>query len=162
METAHKPYLRTGGRHRRQPQPRPAHQPLTPSPGILSDGETSAEEIHETVGRGGANTAAAAAVLGGRVHFYCAVGHDELGGRLVRFMEGMGVTMRAAVKPVTTGHSVALTWDTHQRHLVSSLPNTRLLEEADIDLKALRRGGCAAEAARRRPPQDGWKSRPSP
>jgi sugar/nucleoside kinase (ribokinase family) len=116
--------------------------PITPSAAILADGETSAERITETVGGGGANTAAAAAVLGGRAHFCCAIGRDELGRRLVGFLESMGVAMHPAVKPVATGRSLALTWDTHQRHFVSSLPNTHLLEETDVDLEALRRYGC--------------------
>ena len=40
------------------------------------------------------------------------------------------------------GRSIALTWDTHQRHFVSSLPNNALLEEVDIDLDALAKAGC--------------------
>jgi len=116
--------------------------PLVPSPGILADGETSAETITETVGGGGANTAAAIAALGGRAHFCCAIGDDDLGARLVRFLEGIGVGMHPAAKPVPTGRSLALTWSTHQRHFVSSLPNTHLLEEADVDLSLLVRHGC--------------------
>lgn len=116
--------------------------PISPSAAILADGETSAERITETVGGGGANTAAAVAVLGGHAHFCCAIGDDELGRRLVGFLEGMGVEMHPAVKPVATGRSLALTWDTHQRHFVSSLPNTHLLEEGDVDLEALCRRGC--------------------
>jgi sugar/nucleoside kinase (ribokinase family) len=116
--------------------------PISPSPAILSDGETSAEQIVETVGGGGANTAAALAALGGKPSFCCAVGGDELGRRLVRFLEAQGVQVHAAVKNVPTGRSLALTWDTHQRHFVSSLPNTHLLEEADVDLAKLLRRGC--------------------
>ena len=116
--------------------------PISPSPAILADGETSAERIMETVGGGGANTSAAIAALGGTAHFCCAIGGDELGRRLVRFLEGVGVRMHPAVKPVPTGRSLALTWDTHQRHFVSSLPNTHLLEAADVDLGLLARAGC--------------------
>ncbi len=116
--------------------------PIPPSPSILSDGETSAERIVETVGGGGANTAAAISALGGRPHFCCAVGNDELGQRLVRFLEARGVCVHPAVKEVPTGHSLALTWTTHQRHFVSSLPNTHLLEESDVDVQMLVRHGC--------------------
>jgi hypothetical protein len=51
------------------------------------------------------------------------------------------VTVHAAVKPVPTGRSLALAWDTHRRHFVSSLPNARLLSEADVDVEALARAG---------------------
>jgi sugar/nucleoside kinase (ribokinase family) len=116
--------------------------PIFNSDSILKDGETSIDEIYESVGGGGANTATAVALMGGLAHFCCAIGDDELGKRLCRFMEGIGVRVHAAIKPVATGRSVALTWNNHQRHFVSSLPNTRLLDELDIDLEALRNVGC--------------------
>jgi sugar/nucleoside kinase (ribokinase family) len=116
--------------------------PIPSSAAVTADGETSVSEIDESVGGGGANTAAAAALMGGRPHLCCALGSDELGRRLRGFLEGLGVRVHAAVKPVATGRSIALTWETHHRHFVSSLPNTRLLEEADIDLEALHRYGC--------------------
>jgi sugar/nucleoside kinase (ribokinase family) len=116
--------------------------PIPSSVELISDGETSVSEIDESVGGGAANTAAAAALMGGEPHLCCAVGADELGVRLCRFLEGLGVRVHPAVKPVATGRSIALTWESHHRHFVSSLPNTRLLEEADIDLEALRRAGC--------------------
>lgn len=114
-----------------------------PSSAVLSlDGETSVARIDESVGGGGANTAAAVALMSGKAHLCCAVGSDVLGARLCRFLEGLGVIVHAAVKPVPTGRSIALTWESHHRHFVSSLPNTRLLEESDIDLPALIRAGC--------------------
>ena len=116
--------------------------PIPASEGILRDGETSIASIYETVGGGGANTAVAAAIMGGQVHFCCPVGQDALGQRLVTFLQGLGVQVHAAWKPVSTGRSIALTWNTHQRHFVSSLPNNALLEEADIDLDALAQAGC--------------------
>jgi sugar/nucleoside kinase (ribokinase family) len=116
--------------------------PIPASPGILADGETSIEQVYETVGGGGANTALASALMGGQVHFCCPVGQDSLGRRLVGFLQRMGVQVHPAYKPVATGRSIALTWDTHQRHFVSSLPNNALLEEADIDLDALAGAGC--------------------
>ena len=116
--------------------------PIPAVSGILCDGETSVASIYETVGGGGANTAVAAAIMGGRVHFCCPVGQDALGRRLVAFLQSVGVEVHAAWKAVATGRSIALTWDTHQRHFVSSLPNNALLEEADIDLDALAKAGC--------------------
>jgi sugar/nucleoside kinase (ribokinase family) len=116
--------------------------PIPSSVTLSSDGETSVTEIDESVGGGGANTAAAVALMSGEAHLCCAVGADELGRRLCRFLEGLGVRVHPAVKPVATGRSIALTWESHQRHFVSSLPNTRLLREADIDLEALIRAGC--------------------
>jgi sugar/nucleoside kinase (ribokinase family) len=116
--------------------------PIASSHAVLNDGETSVEEIFEAVGGGGAATAAAVAMMGGQAYFCCSIGHDELGRRLSGFLKGIGVHVSAAVKPVATGRSVALTWDTHHRHFMSSLPNARLLEESDIDLEALRRKGC--------------------
>ncbi len=116
--------------------------PIVSSEAILSDGETSIGEIYESAGGGGANTATAVATMGGQAHFCCVIGNDGLGRRLSGFLEGRGVHVHAVTKPVATGRSIALTWDTHQRHFVSSLPNTRLLEESDIDLERLRRAGC--------------------
>jgi fructokinase len=116
--------------------------PVPSSDAILKDGETGIETIHESVGGGGAATAAAIAMMGGQAHFCCSIGHDERGRRLLGFMQGIGVHVHASIKPVTTGLSIALTWDTHQRHFVSSLPNTRLLEESDVDFEVLRLKGC--------------------
>jgi sugar/nucleoside kinase (ribokinase family) len=116
--------------------------PIPSSAVLTADGETSVTEIDESVGGGAANTAAAVALMGGVPHLCCAVGADELGARLCRFLEGLGVRVHPAVKSGATGRSIALTWESHHRHFVSSLPNTRLLEEADIDLVALSRAGC--------------------
>jgi sugar/nucleoside kinase (ribokinase family) len=116
--------------------------PIASSNAIMEDGETGIEMIHESVGGGGAATASAIAMMGGEAHFCCGIGDDERGRRLRDFMKGIGVHIHESIKPVATGLSIALTWDTHQRHFVSSLPNTRLLEESDVDLETLRRAGC--------------------
>jgi sugar/nucleoside kinase (ribokinase family) len=116
--------------------------PIAQSEGIFSDGETGVEAIYESLGGGGANTAIAAALMGGDVHFCCAVGRDELGRRLCEFLERHRVHVRPALKPAATGRSIALTWITHQRHFLSSLPHARLLEETDIDLDQLSGAGC--------------------
>ncbi len=116
--------------------------PIPRSAGVRKDGETSVADIYESLGGGAANTAIAGALMGGKVHLCCAVGQDDLGRRLCAFLEARGVRVRAALKPVPTGRSIALTWEDHHRHFLSSLPHARLLEESDIDLDELRRAGC--------------------
>jgi sugar/nucleoside kinase (ribokinase family) len=49
---------------------------------LFKDGETSVPSIIETIGGGGANSACAAAALGGSVRFVGKVGSDALGARL--------------------------------------------------------------------------------
>ena len=52
------------------------------STGILRDGETGVSSVRETIGGGGANSACAAAALGGDVRFVGKLGMDPLGERL--------------------------------------------------------------------------------
>jgi sugar/nucleoside kinase (ribokinase family) len=101
-------------------------------------------QIQETIGGGGANTAVAAALMGGQAHFCGCVGDDELGRRLTGRMRELGVFTHVAVKPVATGRSIGLCWNNHQRHFISSLPNNACLGEADIDGEALLAAGCRA------------------
>jgi len=115
---------------------------LPATPALFADGETSAAEIYESLGGGGANTAVAAAQLGGRVHFCGCVGEDPLGRRLEQALEQFGVIAHLRRKPVATGRSIALTWDNHHRHFVSSLANNRALTAADVDVAGLARSGC--------------------
>src|SRR5690349_8139218 len=51
---------------------------------LLRDGESSVDSIRETIGGGGANSAFAAAALGGRIAFVGKVGDDALGARIDR------------------------------------------------------------------------------
>jgi len=111
-------------------------------PGIMADGETSIEEIYETVGGGGANTAAAAAIMGARVHFTGCVGDDDAGRRLVRHLRSLGVTPHVTTVPVPTGRSIALSWDNGHRHFISSLPNTARLDLQSVDVAALAKADC--------------------
>jgi sugar/nucleoside kinase (ribokinase family) len=115
---------------------------LPATPALFADGETSAAEIYESLGGGGANTAVAAAQLGGRVHFCGCVGEDALGQRLEQALEQFGVIAHLRRKAAATGRSIALTWDNHHRHFVSSLANNRALTAADVDVAALARAGC--------------------
>jgi sugar/nucleoside kinase (ribokinase family) len=110
--------------------------------GVLADGETSIEEIYETLGGGGANTAVAAAALGGRVYLVGCLGNDNLGGRLIAALRQFGVTPMVAQKAVPTGRSLALTWDNHHRHFISSLPNAAELRLQDVPVAELARLGC--------------------
>ena len=73
--------------------------PLPASPAILADGETSAAEIYETIGGGGANTAVAAAAMGGRMHFCGCIGGDALGDHLAWYLKHLGITTHLAAKP---------------------------------------------------------------
>jgi sugar/nucleoside kinase (ribokinase family) len=110
--------------------------------GIMADGETSVREIYESLGGGGANTALAAAHLGGRVHFFGCVGSDELGDRLEASLLEYGIAPHLTRKPTVTGRSINLNWDNGCRHFVSSLPNNRLLTFEDIDMDRLIGSGC--------------------
>lgn len=116
--------------------------PIPADPRVLTDGETSLDEVYETLGGGGANTAVAAAKMGGDVHFCGAIGSDALGQRLKDFLGRCGVKPRLAVKNAPTGRSLALNWSHHQRHFLSCLPSSLLLRRDDIDIAALAAGGC--------------------
>jgi len=116
--------------------------PLPAGPAVLADGETSVGEIYETLGGGGANTAAAAARMGGHVHFCGAIGKDALAKRLADFLDRCAVKPHLAAKDVPTGRSLALNWSHHQRHFLSCLPSSLLLQRADIDIASLAAAGC--------------------
>jgi sugar/nucleoside kinase (ribokinase family) len=109
---------------------------------IFEDGETSASEIYETLGGGGANTALAVSMLGGSVHFFGCVGNDELGRRLELALVARGISPHLAVKGTATGRSLALHWDNGHRHFLSSLPNNRAMALEDIDLATLQASSC--------------------
>lgn len=116
--------------------------PIRASTDVLHDGETAVAAIWEALGGGGANTALAAARLGGNVHFCGCVGRDELGRKLRRHLEQFGAATHLVEKVAPTGRSLALTWDNQQRHFISCLPASALLEEQDVDVEALARAGC--------------------
>jgi sugar/nucleoside kinase (ribokinase family) len=116
--------------------------PIPAGPAVLRDGETSVAEIYETLGGGAANTAAAAAALGGRVQLCACVGDDALGRRLEEHLRKIGVVTRLIRKPEPTGRSIALNWDNHQRHFLSCLPSSLQLSAEDVDLAGMREAGC--------------------
>ena len=116
--------------------------PIPASPDLFSDGETSVREIYESIGGGGANTAVAAARMGGCVHFWGCTGSDGLGSRLEAALRTCGVVPHLQRKPVATGRSINLNWDRGTRHFVSSLPNNRVMTFEDSDVDALVEAGC--------------------
>lgn len=116
--------------------------PIRTTDAVLRDGETSVAEIYEAVGGGGANTALAAARLGNRVHFCGTIGRDEWGRRLRHHLEKCGVIPHLTEKEAPTGRSIALAWDTNQRHFLSWLPSSAMLETSDIEIEALAKAGC--------------------
>jgi len=115
--------------------------PIPAEERLFSDGETSIAEIYDSIGGGGANTAVAAATMGGRVALCAAIGDDALGERLRAYLVARRVEPLLAVKPARTGRSLALNWDRRQRHFFSCLPSSLLLDAADVDLAALAAGG---------------------
>ena len=117
--------------------------PISGGAAILSDGETAAESITETIGGGGANAAFAAAALGGRVAFLGKVGDDELGRRLQARLEKSGVLARLVRdRENPTGTSIAMAYDSGHRHFISHLPSSRTLRFEDLNLNFA--NGCGA------------------
>lgn len=108
------------------------------SAGILADGETTIAGVAETIGGGGANSACVAAALGATVRFVGKTGDDALGTQLGLALQRRGVDARLARDDRhPTGTTVALGFNTGQRHFLSALPNNRSLEFGDLDLSAL-------------------------
>jgi len=112
--------------------------PFAADEGLFRDGETSVSSIVETLGGGGANSACAAAALGAQATLLAKVGADALGRRLQETLYRHGVRTALARDPVQpTGTSLGLTFASGQRHFLSSLPASRALAFADLDLAAL-------------------------
>src|SRR5438105_2484499 len=109
-------------------------QNVPASSGLFDDGETSISAVIETIGGGGANSACAAAALGGKVHFVGKIGGDALGDRLRIALEKHGVRpwLNRSIE-CATGTSVALGFTTGQRHFLSCLPNNESLAFEDLD-----------------------------
>ena len=114
---------------------------LPPGEYLFADGETSVAAIGETIGGGGANSAFAAASLGARVAFLGKVGADALGNRLERTLTRHGVSAHLArTKDHASGTSIALSFESGQRHFISCLPASAALTFGDVDAAAL--AGC--------------------
>ena len=106
---------------------------------LFEDGETSVEFIRETLGGGGANSAAFAALLGAHVRLVAKIGRDALGARLARELEQRGVRpLLARHDSQPTGTSINLVYSTGRRHFVSCLPASATLAFDDVPPAALR------------------------
>jgi sugar/nucleoside kinase (ribokinase family) len=112
--------------------------PFSPGAYLFEDGETSLAAISETIGGGGANSAAIAAALGAESSLIGQVGDDELGCRLEQALIRARVRChlhRAA--NVTTGTTINLVYDTGRRHFLSCHPNNAALAFETLDLAPL-------------------------
>jgi sugar/nucleoside kinase (ribokinase family) len=116
--------------------------PIAAEESLLRDGETSVEEIYESIGGGGALTAVAAARMGSAVSFCGAIGEDPLGHRLQSALQKHSVKPHLITKPAATGKSIALNLANGHRHFLSYLPSEALLEAMDVNLDALCGDGC--------------------
>lgn len=112
--------------------------PLDTGGHLFTDGESPVAAIAETIGGGGANSAFTAAALGARTTFLGKTGADGLGERLVRTLKQHGITDCLARDPGhPSGTSIALNYTSGHRHFLSSLPASRALAFADLNLAAL-------------------------
>jgi len=112
--------------------------PLRPGEYLFHDGETSLDGVSETIGGGGANSAAIAATLGAQATFIGQIGADTLGDRLEAALRRHGVACALHRTPEQrTGTTVNLVFDTGERHFLSCLPNNETLSFSALDLTAL-------------------------
>src|SRR5207248_2512366 len=112
--------------------------PLPPGDYLLHDGETPISGVWETVGGGGANSAAIAANLGARARFAGVIGDDELGERLRQALEKSKVRcFLHRARDLTTGTTVNLVYASGERHFLSCHPNNRALCFENLDSAAL-------------------------
>jgi sugar/nucleoside kinase (ribokinase family) len=112
--------------------------PIQPGDYLFADGETSVADISETIGGGGANSAAIAARLGAGGAFSGQVGDDETGRRLEQALTRAGVRCHLSKVPgLPTGSTVNLVFDTGQRHFLSCHPNNAALAFEALDLAPL-------------------------
>lgn len=112
--------------------------PLPSGDYLFRDGETPLAFVQETIGGGGANSAAIAAGLGAQVAFVGQVGADALGDRLERALTRAGVRCHLRRAPgLATGTTLNLNFDTGRRHFLSCHPNNLALDFATLDLAPL-------------------------
>ena len=112
--------------------------PFPPGEYLFSDGETPVGGISETIGGGGANSAAIAARLGADCSFVGQVGDDEIGRRLEQALTRAGVRCHLHKSPkLATGTTINLVFDTGARHFLSCHPNNAALAFEALDLTPL-------------------------
>jgi sugar/nucleoside kinase (ribokinase family) len=128
--------------------------PLAAGERLFADGETAVGGFEETIGGGGANSAAMAAALGAECHFLGQTGDDALGHRLEQALAHAKVRCHLRRAPgLATGTTVNLVFDSGQRHFLSCHPNNEALAFEHLDLAPLRGGGHLLRA-------DVWFSEP--
>ncbi len=112
--------------------------PIPPGDYLFRDGETTLAGVYETIGGGGANSAAIAARLGADVSFVGQVGDDALGRQLEQALTRHGIRCRLhKAANLATGSTLNLVFDTGQRHFLSCHPNNAALAFDSLDLSAL-------------------------
>jgi len=111
--------------------------PIRPGDYLFSDGETSINGVHETIGGGGANSAAIAAGLGASPSFIGQIGDDETGRRLEQALTCAGVRCHLHKGAPATGTTINLVFDNGQRHFLSCHPNNAALSFEALDLAPL-------------------------
>jgi len=105
---------------------------------LFADGETAIDGVSETIGGGGANSAAIAAGLGAECSFIGQIGDDETGRRLEQALTRAGVRCHLGKDPnLVTGTTVNLVYDTGQRHFLSCHLNNAALTFESLDLRLL-------------------------
>jgi sugar/nucleoside kinase (ribokinase family) len=105
---------------------------------LFQDGETGIGGISETIGGGGAISAAVAAALGAQTDFIGRIGDDALGARLEKTLVRAGVRchLQRALHEAT-GTTINLVYQSGSRHFLSCHPNNRRLNFSDLDLSCL-------------------------
>ena len=112
--------------------------PFSSGDRLFSDGETSIHGIVETIGGGGANSAAAAANLGAMIAFAGQVGSDALADKLEHAMTNCDVScFLNRNSNYVTGTTINLVYESGSRHFISSLPNNDNLTFDNLDLTHL-------------------------
>ena len=112
--------------------------PIPPGDYLFRDGETTLAGVYETIGGGGANSAAIAARLGADVSFVGQVGDDALGRQLEQALTRHGIRCHLhKAANLATGSTLNLVFDTGQRHFLSCHPNNAALSFDTLDLSSL-------------------------
>ena len=112
--------------------------PMVPGDYLFADGETPIDGVSETIGGGGANSAAIAAKLGAQVSFVGQVGDDALGRSLEAALTCAGVHCFLHLdREHPTGSTINLVFNDGHRHFLSCHPNNAAQRFESLDLSAL-------------------------
>jgi sugar/nucleoside kinase (ribokinase family) len=112
--------------------------PLVAGDYFFRDGETSIDGLEETIGGGGANSAAIAAMLGAQSSFIGQIGDDEPGRRLEEALQRANVRCHLhRARHLATGTTLNLVFTSGHRHFLSCHPNNNALSFEVLDLAPL-------------------------